>query len=241
MAKYEMIENDLKEKITYKEYALGERIPSELELSNMYGVSRITAKRALNDLESAGYIKRVSGKGSFVCYHPIHHLMTGYYSLHDEIIRSGRTPTSIMLDFKDIKITHLPMHTTVMHELDLFDYDHVFYLRRLRYADDELLALDQTYIPSKYAPELKAEYFAQNNVSLFHVLQDKIHITPNRAQESFSVCSVSAEDAKDHRVAPRSPALVNTRISYLNGNPIEYNYRICKGESYQYSVNLEMR
>ena len=144
-------------------------------------------------------------------------------------------------NWKDIKITHLPMHTTVMHELDLFDYDHVFYLRRLRYADDELLALDQTYIPSKYAPELKAEYFAQNNVSLFHVLQDKIHITPNRAQESFSVCSVSEEDAKDLRVAPRSPALVNTRISYLNGNPIEYNYRICKGESYQYSVNLEMR
>jgi len=63
---YKQIVEDLKEKILTKELATDQQIPTELELSNEYGVSRITSKRALTELENEGLIYRIQGKGSFV-------------------------------------------------------------------------------------------------------------------------------------------------------------------------------
>ncbi|OPJ62752.1 GntR family transcriptional regulator [Clostridium oryzae] len=63
---YKKIEDDLKNKITTGELAPGDQIPTELELSVLYNVSRITSKRALSDLENEHLIYRIQGKGSFV-------------------------------------------------------------------------------------------------------------------------------------------------------------------------------
>ena len=63
---YRQIYNDLMEKIIGGQYAAGDRIPSETELCDTYGVSRITSKRALDLLADEGLIIRKPGKGSFV-------------------------------------------------------------------------------------------------------------------------------------------------------------------------------
>lgn len=63
---YQVIVDDIKEKIEAGLYTSGHKLPSEKELSDTYKVSRITSKRALNDLEEMQLIKRVQGKGSFV-------------------------------------------------------------------------------------------------------------------------------------------------------------------------------
>jgi len=63
---YRQIYNDLLEKIVSGRYNAGDRLPSESDLSQAYGVSRITSKRALDLLADQGIIVRQSGKGSFV-------------------------------------------------------------------------------------------------------------------------------------------------------------------------------
>lgn len=63
---YQQIFNDLREQILSKERAIDSQLPTEKELSEQYNVSRITSKRALNELEQEGLIYRVRGKGSFV-------------------------------------------------------------------------------------------------------------------------------------------------------------------------------
>ena len=63
---YEKIFEDIKEKISAGEYASGERIPSEKELGEMYSVSRITAKKAMELLAEESFIVRQPGRGSFV-------------------------------------------------------------------------------------------------------------------------------------------------------------------------------
>ncbi len=62
---YEQIQNDLMEQIQSGKYAPGDRVPSEKEIAAQYGVSRITAVKALTELSLTGYISRVQGKGSF--------------------------------------------------------------------------------------------------------------------------------------------------------------------------------
>jgi len=62
---YEQIQRDLIEKLQDGTYRDGDRIPSEKEIAEQYGVSRITAVKALTELSLNGYIRRVQGKGSF--------------------------------------------------------------------------------------------------------------------------------------------------------------------------------
>ncbi|QQP69423.1 LacI family DNA-binding transcriptional regulator [Carnobacterium sp. CS13] len=63
---YKVIYDSLKTKILNGTFPFNSQLPTEKELSDQYKVSRITSKRALNDLAEEGYIKRISGKGSFV-------------------------------------------------------------------------------------------------------------------------------------------------------------------------------
>lgn len=63
---YEQIVDELKEKILNKDYVLNQKLPTENELAAQYDVSRITSKRALEELKKMGLIYRVRGSGSFV-------------------------------------------------------------------------------------------------------------------------------------------------------------------------------
>ena len=63
---YQRISDDLKKKIVSGYFQVGDQLPTEKELSESYSVSRITAKRALNDLEHLGLVSRTRGKGTFV-------------------------------------------------------------------------------------------------------------------------------------------------------------------------------
>lgn len=241
MNKYQIIENDIKNAIISKKLKLNDKLPSESELCAQYDVSRITVKRALTELVNNGYIKRIKGSGSYVTFQPINHLLTGFYSLYDELKKFDRNPHSKLLLFKDALVTQIPFSSDVINQLMLYEYDHVFCLKRLRFADDQIIALDYTFLPVKHVPSLFEDDFKDEHASLFSVLKKRYDLVPDRAQESFGVTSVSKHDSSDLQVAPNTPALVNTRVSYFHGIPIEYNHRICKGESYKYTVNLEMR
>lgn len=63
---YRKIYEDLERAIASGEFTHGNQLPTEKELSETYQVSRITSKRALTELEQAGFISRIRGKGSFV-------------------------------------------------------------------------------------------------------------------------------------------------------------------------------
>jgi len=63
---YQQISNDLKQKIIAKTFKSGDQLPTEKVLSETYSVSRITAKRALTELEQLGLVSRTRGKGTFV-------------------------------------------------------------------------------------------------------------------------------------------------------------------------------
>ncbi len=64
--RYEIIVNDITNKIATGEFRVGQQIPVEAELTEKYGVSRITIQKAMSILVAQGYLKRISGKGTFV-------------------------------------------------------------------------------------------------------------------------------------------------------------------------------
>lgn len=237
---YVAIKEDIKGSILCDELKVGDRIMTESQICETYNVSRITAKRAVDELVREGYITRTPGKGSFVSHVRFEHLVTGLYRTNEEIRKCGMTPSSELIEFGEIQVSDVVKSDAIelRRKLFLYDYDYVYKVKRLRCADGEILALDTSYIPVKHCPSLRKEDI-DNLGSIYDIMKKHFQIYPDRAQEYFSAKSVKPEDAVLLNVANYSPALIVTRVSYSKSNAVEYNYRIYKGEKYVFRINLE--
>jgi GntR family transcriptional regulator len=79
---FKRIESELRQRILSNELAPGEKLQSESEMIDTFGVSRITVRQALSELQAAGLIEKINGKGSFVSRpldKPDLGLLTGFY------------------------------------------------------------------------------------------------------------------------------------------------------------------
>ena len=99
LAKYEQIRQDIIHKIESMEYRPNQVIPSENELCASYGVSRITVRKAIDELVHEGLLYRIKGKGSFVRDHGSEGL-SRIYSFTEAILHQGKTPSKKLLSLK---------------------------------------------------------------------------------------------------------------------------------------------
>lgn len=209
----------------------GDRIYSENELCEMYDVSRITAKRALDELVKSGYINRLPGRGSFVQNRKIEHRLSNFYSFSEEIKKRGMVPSSVVIKLEIVEADEL-----VSAHLGIGRGDKVYYIKRLRKADDRIIALDRSFIPVTVCSQLTLEELDNN--SLYQVLTEK-GIIPERATESFFAEIISEKDAELLQMRKGQASLKVCRKTYSKDRPIEYNYRYYKGQQFCYSVELK--
>ena len=130
---YKQIKEFYKKDIQDGVLAVGDRVDSEMEIQEMYDVSRITARQAILELEQEGMVKRGRGKGTFVTYRPkIKEELSHIRSFTDEMTALGRTPGT-----KSFHITkEIPDEAT--RELFGLDEEMMYCVRRVRSADDVL-------------------------------------------------------------------------------------------------------
>jgi GntR family transcriptional regulator len=238
---HSLIKNDLKEQIQSGKYKPGDQIPSESSLCQTYQVSRISARRALNDLECEGFIKRIPGKGSFVSEVSINYFVSGLYSLTSEISKRGMIPGVKVLQFEMMEPAMLP--GIAGNEFRKFvptnEGEKVYLLKRLRLANDEIIALDYLVIRADFYPDLAHSDFAINK--WLSPEFRKLGIPePSKAREYICARPVEAEeDAEALNVACGSCALCISRIAYRGEAITDFTYRIFKGERFSYCMDLE--
>jgi len=227
---YFQLKEKIIEQIKSNVLRVGDRVYSETELCEMFNVSRITAKRVLNELVQEGYIERIPGKGSFVRSSPIDHVLSTFYSFTEEIKKLGMTPSSRIINFE--KITP---DAELKKQLNMKS-GKVYYLRRQRLADNEVIALDHSFIPYSILGNINAEELETH--SLYEILTLKGYM-PDRAIESFTASLLSDENAKLLEAEPESPTLKVYRKTYFKDQIIEYNYRYYKNNRYIYTIELK--
>ena len=132
---WRQIELALRERIAT--LAPGDPLPSDAELCAEFGVSRMTARNAMQRLADEGLVMRVPGRGSFVAEPPTHRRADRLMTFSREMERRGRHPTSRLLN-REIRPS-APAEATA---LGLTAGDPVVALRRLRLADDEPIAIE---------------------------------------------------------------------------------------------------
>lgn len=138
---YVQLREALRAEIERRELAPGDRLPTEAELEERYGVSRSTIRQAVGDLEAEGLVRRVQGKGTFVGTAKIQHVpvLTSF----TELLRSqGHRPGHRLLDSAVVAAP-----PEVCRELGLHEDTRCRYLERLLVADDEPVGVSRTWLP----------------------------------------------------------------------------------------------
>ena len=117
-------------------------LPSERELCDMFGVSRITVRRAVADLELDGVLFRVQGKGAFVNAAKIQQPLFRVSSFTQDMNSRQMKPGSRIL-----ALERIPSGELIAAKLGIEPTEDVYMLKRLRIADEEPMAIETCYLP----------------------------------------------------------------------------------------------
>lgn len=211
----------------------GTQLPNETKLTEMLGVSRITVRHALRNIEEAGLLRREHGRGTFVRSSTVIAGMRGLTSFTQEMADRGLVVGSRMLE-----IGELAADSEVATALELPEGTTVCKIRRLRSGNDRPIGIQTAYLPAA-----RVEGLAQMQaplLSLYDVLRNRFAIVPKVAREIYRVGVVPDEDADLLGVEAGSPAFVVQRITSDAQGPFEFTVSIMRGDRYEIRSKLHL-
>lgn len=208
-----------------------EKLPSERELEKKYGVSRITVRLALQELETEGYIYRQHGKGTFVSdLSKTTTDLAGAYSFTEQMKKLGRYPETIVLSFKQIEA-----RKKIASALNVPLGETVFELKRLRLADREPLMVETSFLPVKLFLSLTKEQV--ENKPLYNIFSEDFSQRIRLADEEFYASIASKEDSEALQVTIGAPVLHLVRSTYnMKNEVIEYTLSVARADQFHYKV-----
>lgn len=236
-ALYYQIQEEIKEDIQTLKLKEGDRIMSESQICEHYGVSRITAKRALNDLVEEGYIKRIPGKGSFVNFHILEMHMTKCYSFTEEMIMRGKEASSKTVEGRIVKIKDVPYYREISKRTFWEGDEKIYYIKRIRYVDGQAAAISETCIPLyifsvEEQEKMKNYSYDKINYMIYTKMKERQAML-KRAVEEVTAVSLSEADAKLLGIPREKPVIRTDRTVFTDESVLEYTI--------YYNLNLTNR
>ncbi|MED0662356.1 GntR family transcriptional regulator [Geobacillus thermodenitrificans] len=231
---YYQLEQYMKEKIEKGEWQPGEMIPSERELAEMYDISRMTVRQAVNNLVNDGYLVRRRGKGTFVAAKKIEQPLKGLTSFSEDMRARGMEPDTVVLGFETV-----PASKKLTEWLAVKEGDALYEIRRLRLADGSPMALETLYIPCALAPHLTREIV---NGSVYEFMEKEVGLAIGTAVQVIEASVARKLEAEHLQVKEGAPVLLLERRTYLtDGRPLEVVKSVYRGDRYKFIVEMERR
>lgn len=236
-AKYSQVGNSIIGKIEDGTYKTGSSIPSERELIEKFNVSRITIRKAIDELVSKGFLTKIQGKGTYVKSGIHRQNLFSLTSCKNDIIQQGMTPSTIVIK-AEVEVAN----EEIQDALELENGDKVFTLERVYYADDIPVNYTITHLPLKKFPGIDKIDF--KNSSLYEILENKYGTKLIEATRTVEAILPEKKIAKMLDLNSTSPVLLfkATTIGEIDGIkcPIENftcNYRSDRFKFYIHQVN----
>lgn len=187
----------------------GTQLPTEAELQQKYGISRSVVRQALSTLTAEGLILRGRGRGSVVAVPSEHHRLVQRISGLSTQVPNVRTEMLSLSRGRDV-VAEAALGEAKVTEL-----------RRLRSADDDPIALIETWLPTRLASTLNSGILTDS--SLHEILGAEFGIEIVSGRRQVRAVAASASIAATLRVSPGAPLLMLEGTSFdQHGKPIEY-------------------
>lgn len=230
---YVQVKEIIRERIKNGAWKPDDQLPSEAELCELFAVSRTVIRQALQDLIHEGLVIRRKGKGSFVAPAKISEQLvqklTGFY--HD-MVDQGYKPVTHVLRQEVI-----PASKQIADQLSVAPGTLVIAMVRLRFVQDDPIALVTSYIPHDLCPGLARDDLSGQ--SLYDLLEKKYGLYIAHGRRVIQSVPASEHEAQLLGVNKGAPLFLLDSISYLSdGTPIEYYSAYHRGDRSQFVVEL---
>ena len=182
----------------------GEALPGERELAAKYSVNRSTIQYALRKLAEQGVVSRIRGKGTF-----FRRDNKSLMNISDAAVQGTKGISALVRSYGiKIKNTVLVCGTITGNsflegKLQLQEGEPVYALHRVRYGNDEPLAIEYTYVPKKFFPDIEKMDFSM--VSLYDYMDSRGHI-PEKYDKKLRITRLPPKEARYLELPVDAPA-----------------------------------
>jgi GntR family transcriptional regulator len=231
---YHQLRRALLEPLEQGHWKEGDLIPTEREICETYKVSRITVRRAINDLVREGYLLSHQGKGTFVARPKIQRQLTRLRSFSEEMEGLGLKAGSRLLSLRQE-----PALGDVAAALQVQEHDWIWIVERLRLVGDEPTIVSISHL--RLPPEIVlTPAQLQGQASLWAILRRQGVIFA-RSESTIQGIAGSKRECELLEVGPGTPLLLVESIVYSDaGVPVEYTRMVSRGDRYKYAVHTRL-
>ncbi|MCI9501291.1 MAG: GntR family transcriptional regulator [Hungatella sp.] len=231
MTKYEVISSDIRKKIQNGTFPLNSQLPTEPELGEQYNVSRITVKKAIDQLVSEGLVIKKRGSGTFVKGLAE---LPGTGELPPQASGLFQTLDKSRIKSDVVLFEIIPAQDEVAGKLNIQPDDFVYHIIRYRYDQSSWRTLDFCYMPILLIPGLKKEHLYQ---SIYEYIESSLGL---RIQSAHRVITARRPDKYDKKylgLRDTDPVLCIEQVGYLDsGIPFEYSTQHHIGDDYEFKT-----
>ena len=234
-ALYLQIVDSLVAKIEAGELAPGDKLPSERDLSKQLQVSRMTVRHAMNALYLRGVLHRERGRGTFIAEPKLEEPTNILFSFSESMLRKGIVPGALLLCLQRIPATR-----SVSEDLQVDLGQDVYYVNRLRLANEEPMVIEHSYFPAARCPGL--EKHDLETQSIYSILESVYGISLAQASQSYEPTVANEEESNLLKIPLGAPLMLVRRTAFdTQGRPVEHAKDLYRGDRSRFVSKMIFR
>ncbi|MGL4820553.1 MAG: GntR family transcriptional regulator [Bacilli bacterium] len=228
---YYQIQQEIKRMIESGKWKEGDKIPSENELSERFGVSRMTIRQAITKLVEESMLERYRGLGTYVTKKKVEQPTKALTSYTEYMQSLGYRTSSQIVEYSVAKASE-----RVAKELAVLPETAVHRVVRVRYANEEPCAIETAYFPFVLFPHLNEEHLKNSFYAYAEkTLGHRIH----HADQSIEATVADEQEAELLDTSVGVPLLLTKQTTSMdNRQPIEYVHCVYRADLFKFKVHL---
>ncbi|MGE4486040.1 MAG: GntR family transcriptional regulator [Oscillospiraceae bacterium] len=226
------MEDIIRHNLVSGDWAPGQAIPSENEMSATFGISRTTVRNVITKLVHEDLLDRIPGKGTFVKGQKIVANPLSYAGIREQLEHMGHEVSTKLLSIQKGSVS--PAVAKYFPSVTGGDF---YCISRLRFIKGVPLSIHTSYIPASYSPDLNMEDLEHEQLCV--ILSKRYDLKPSRTVETLESVAAVKEEAQLLKVRTGSPLLsLKDEVMTEDGRVFEYTNVVFRGDKIQIHLSF---